>query len=204
VALGRSIWLLPNLYSEEIPITQILTPWVEETKPKGAAQPPSLAARLAVALTVALTCVGLYRTVPEGTGVVSSMSSVNKGVLEMLNLHEGAAKSIGPGGNATGLVGSPTVVTSAEQAAAAAAIKAGRAGPAGVPAQPVELTPEQIELLAPIPEDEEAAAEGGEGAEGEAGQAAAGGEAAGAEEAGVEETAAAAEAAAAAESAAEL
>ena len=163
VALGRNVWLFPNLYSEEIPITHILSPVIAESLPKKGEAPPSLGARLAFGGALAFAAVAAYRVVPEGTGVVSGMGAVNKGVLEMLNLHNGP-KSISDGeANATSAAPftNPTgsghsVPISAAQAAAAAAIKAGRAGPAGVPVKPEErLTEEVIANLAPVPEEEE-------------------------------------------------
>jgi len=179
VALGRNVWLFPNLYSEEIPITQILKPLIAESLPKKGEEPPSLGARLAFGLAFAATAVAVYHTVPEGTGVVSGMGAVNKGVLEMLNLHNGP-KSIGDGNASDSSLSFPSssgpqAPISAAAAAAAAAVKAGRAGPAGVPVSPAErLTEEMLANLAPVPEEEEleepSAAAGEEEAAGEAGE----------------------------------
>ena len=73
VATGRSVWLFPNLYSEEIPITHILSPWLEESRPKPGEGPPSLGARLGLGFAVLSTASALYQSVPEGTGVVAGV-----------------------------------------------------------------------------------------------------------------------------------
>ena len=36
IAAGRRVWLVPHLFSDEVPISHILSPWVEEDKPRGA------------------------------------------------------------------------------------------------------------------------------------------------------------------------
>ena len=176
VLTGRSIWLLPNLYSEEIPITQLLSPLVSETKPKAGEDPPGVATRLAVAAAVIVFCVSVYGSVPEGVGVVSGVRGGTQSVLDMLNL-SGGPKSIGDGtaGNASTVAPAqppPISNAAAAAAAAAAALKGGKVGPAGVKGGPSEkLSAEKISNLAPVPEEEEleeGEAEGVPGGEGNA------------------------------------
>ena len=156
VATGRSVWLLPNLYSDDIPVSQILSPVWGEEKPRGDAQPPSLARRLAVAAGAAALCLTLYRAAPEGEGVVGNLKGANKSILEMLNLHE-APKSIGAGGPANGTAAATAPPPPLNAATAAAqALARGAAGPAGVrPAAPEPLDASKLSNLAPIPEDED-------------------------------------------------
>jgi hypothetical protein len=125
IPTGRSVWLLPNLYAEDIPITHILTPLIQETpkaKPvakrleasgtAAAAAPqteeeedgPSLVSRLQVALAVCLACYGAYLALPEGTGVVSTAVGTSNSILEMLNLHDAGAKRLSEGdGSSSGV-----------------------------------------------------------------------------------------------------
>jgi hypothetical protein len=156
VATGRSVWLLPNLYSDDIPVSQILSPVWGEEKPRGDAQPPSLARRLLVAAGAAALCMTLYRAAPEGEGVVGNLKGANKSILEMLNLHE-APKSIGAGGPANGTAAATSPPPPLNAATAAAqALARGAAGPAGVrPAAPEPLDASKLSNLAPIPEDED-------------------------------------------------
>ena len=130
IPTGRSVWLLPNLYAEDIPITHILSPLIQETpktKPVakrleassgaaaagGSAAPPqteeeedgpSLVSRLQVALAVCLVSYGVYCALPEGTGVVSTAVGTSNSILEMLNLHDAGAKRLSDGnGSNTGV-----------------------------------------------------------------------------------------------------
>ena len=209
VATGRSVWLLPNLYSDDVPIGRILSPMWGEDKPRGDAQPPSLARRLAVAAGAGALIYSLYRAAPEGEGVVGNLKGANKSILEMLNLHE-APKSIGAGGAASNSTAAATAPPPPLNAATAAqqAVARGAAGPAGVRSTTEPLDASKLSNLAPIPEDEdeeEAAAQAAAAAHAEAAHA----EAAPAEAAPAEEAAPAAEqevpqAEQAAETAAEL
>ena len=156
VATGRSVWLLPNLYSDDVPIGRILSPLWGEDKPRGDAQPPSLARRLAVAAGAGALIYSLYRAAPEGEGVVGNLKGANKSILEMLNLHE-APKSIGAGGgsNSTAAAQAPPPPLNAATAAQQAVAR-GAAGPAGVrPSATEPLDPSKLSNLAPIPEDED-------------------------------------------------
>ena len=157
VATGRSVWLLPNLYSDDVPIGRILSPMWGEDKPRGDAQPPSLARRLAVAAGAGALIYSLYRAAPEGEGVVGNLKGANKSILEMLNLHE-APKSLGAGGgaaNSTAAAPSPPPPLNAATAAQQAVAR-GAAGPAGVrPSATEPLDPSKLSNLAPIPEDED-------------------------------------------------
>ena len=157
VATGRSVWLLPNLYSDDVPIGRILSPMWGEDKPRGDAQPPSLARRLAVAAGAGALSYSLYRAAPEGEGVVGNLKGANKSILEMLNLHE-APKSIGAGGGASNSTAAATSPPPPLNAATAAqqAVARGAAGPAGVrPSATEPLDPSKLSNLAPIPEDED-------------------------------------------------
>lgn len=200
VATGRSIWLLPNLYSDDVPVSQILRPFLGEEERKGDA--PSLARRLLVAAGAGAMVLTLYRAAPEGEGVVGNLKGANKSILEMLNLHE-APRSLGAGAppsNETAAAKQPpptlNAATMVEQA-----LKGGQAGPAGVrAAAPEPLDASKLSNLAPIPEDEDEVA-----AAAVLAAAHAAGEAEAEQPAAAEEAAAApAPAAAAAETAAEL
>jgi hypothetical protein len=179
VVTGRSLWLLPNLYSDDVPISHILSPlWAEDAPPPGkaAATPPSLARRLAVAAGAAALVHALYRATPDGKGVVNNLKGANKSILEMLNLHE-PPKSISGGGgdNATAAVsvapsslgglggmggGSASAVPPTAATAAAQALQRGAAGPAGVAAAREEALAEALRNLAPIPDDPDLEEEG--------------------------------------------
>ena len=127
IPTGRSVWLLPNLYAEDIPITHIFTPLIQETPkakpaaakkleaaapPGGAAgapppteeeeEGPSLVSRLQVALAVCLASYAAYCALPEGTGVVSTAVGTSNSILEMLNLHDAGAKRLGNGSSSGG------------------------------------------------------------------------------------------------------
>jgi hypothetical protein len=189
VVTGRSLWLLPNLYSDDVPISHILSPlWAEDAPVAGkggvAAAPPSLARRLAVAAGAAALVHALYRATPDGKGVVSNLKGANKSILEMLNLHE-PPKSIGGGGgeNATAAVsvaapgglgglggmggmggmGGGSAVPPTAATAAAQALQRGAAGPAGGAAAAAareEALAEALRNLAPIPDDPDLEEEG--------------------------------------------
>ena len=155
VATGRSVWLLPNLYSDDVPVSQILRPVWGEEKPRGDAQPPSLARRLAVAVGAAALCFTLYRAAPEGEGVVGNLKGANKSILEMLNLHEGP-KSIGAGASNATAPAQAQAPTLNAATAAQQAVARGVAGPAGVrPSHTEPLDASKLSNLAPIPEDED-------------------------------------------------
>ncbi len=186
VVTGRSLWLLPNLYSDDVPISHILSPlWAEDVPPPGkggvAPAPPSLARRLAVAAGAAALVHALYRATPDGKGVVSNLKGANKSILEMLNLHE-PPKSIGGSGgeNATAAVsvaapgglgglgglggmGGGSAVPPTAATAAAQALQRGTAGPAGGAAAAAareEALAEALRNLAPIPDDPDLEEEG--------------------------------------------
>jgi hypothetical protein len=190
VSLGRSVWLLPNLYSDDVPISGILSPFIAEDKPKAkagddpnAVTSPPLIKRLAVAAAAALLLHALYRATPDGKGVVSNLKGANKSILEMLNLHDGpksiaggggenataAAVHAGPGLSASGApVPPPTAAT-----VAAAALQRGASGPTGLrerEAAAKAAAEERLRNLAPIPEEEEVAEEGEGGAAAAAGE----------------------------------
>jgi hypothetical protein len=173
VLTGRSIWLLPNLYSDDVPIGAILSPVWGEDKPKSGAGPPLLR-RLAVAGATAALVMALYRATPEGKGVVNNLKGANKSILEMLNLHE-APKSIGAGAGGGGVVmaggaggaaagagaggaaaGATTLPPPNAATAAAQAVARGVAGPAGTRQAEEELMKARLANVAPIPDDPDA------------------------------------------------
>lgn len=162
--LGRYVWLLPNLYSEEVPLLQLLTPWVAETKVEKA---PPLVSRAFFALLASVATGFIYNNLPEGAGGSAGIVGIAKGteqsILEMLNLHNGGLGRLGdvnassaaglvvssPGGGAGLGIGSGPLRSSAASAAAAAVLARGAAGPAGVEAEAEALSPEKIASLAP-------------------------------------------------------
>ena len=163
IALGRALWLLPNLYSDDVPITAILRPLWGEEKGKPGDATPGLAKRLSVCAVVLGTAYSLYCAAPDSEGLASNLKGANQSLLEMLNLHE-APKSIAATGNTTGVMAArpamPSFLTGqpppppTAATAAAAAIARGAAGPAGVAKDPTEpLDAEKLANLAPIPEE---------------------------------------------------
>ena len=106
ICLGRRIWLLPNLFSDEAPINELLRPLIAEDKQllKDGSEvaPPSLPNRIAAAVATIAAVVFLYRVAPDGEGLAQGAKGANQGLLEMLNLQDPRLRIAG--GNASDLV----------------------------------------------------------------------------------------------------
>jgi len=105
---GKHIWLLPNILADDLPISEICFPFIEETKDRhGKTLPaPTLPQRLGMVATILGGCYWLYATAPEkGYGV--SLKSQHDDLLDILGMTPKIA------GNVTEGVGNGTAQTNA-------------------------------------------------------------------------------------------
>lgn len=106
ILFGKHLWVLPNLFSDEVGITEAFIPWYEFEEEAAARQgedipkPPALASRLAAAAATAVTLYGLYTYSPETNKMAAMARTSHKSILEMLDLYE-APKQLGDGNNVT-------------------------------------------------------------------------------------------------------
>mmetsp|Transcript_22466 Transcript_22466/g.31238 ORF Transcript_22466/g.31238 Transcript_22466/m.31238 type:complete len:363 (+) Transcript_22466:177-1265(+) len=105
VLFGKHLWLLPNLFSDDMGIVDAFSPWyeVEEVGTVGRGEeqggPPSLTSRLLAAVATAATLYFLYTASPETDQMAAATRSAHKSILQMLDLYE-VPKQL-EGGNST-------------------------------------------------------------------------------------------------------
>ncbi|KAL4432440.1 hypothetical protein ABPG77_001739 [Micractinium sp. CCAP 211/92] len=107
VATGNTVWLLPNLSSEDVPITQLHKPFISVERP--AADAPRKWAnhpltRLAVGAAVAGLLYVLYSHAPDKASITTEATRYRDEVMDWLGLQREGQQRLGNGtaaGNAT-------------------------------------------------------------------------------------------------------
>ncbi|KAL4437010.1 hypothetical protein ABPG75_004149 [Micractinium tetrahymenae] len=148
VATGNTVWLLPNLSSEEVPITQLHKPFVSVKRP--AADAPRKwsnhpLTRLAVGAAAAGLLYVLYSHAPDKASITTEATRYRDEVMDWLGLQREGQQRLGNGtaaGNATAAEGDATAAASGAEAGAAgeaaAEAAAEAAGDVAVEADPAE------------------------------------------------------------------
>lgn len=108
-ALGKYVWIIPNLFADNVPLTEIFVPFFEEEKNKyGKPFPaPPATKRLAAFGVLLLALLGAYRNTPEkgyGAKFRSSSDELFDFLVAQSSLQriDGAAGSAGQGGPVEG------------------------------------------------------------------------------------------------------
>ncbi|KAF6255893.1 hypothetical protein COO60DRAFT_1702590 [Scenedesmus sp. NREL 46B-D3] len=103
LATGAHFWLLPNMMSEELPITELFSPLVSCAAAAPDDKSSSLALRGAAAAVLAAGCYGLYAVGPNAETVKDNLQGARDSVLNYFDLVDSMRQGIGNGTNTTGI-----------------------------------------------------------------------------------------------------
>lgn len=107
ILFGKHLWVLPNLFSDEVGITDAFRPLYEFEEDAAARygeeipKPPSLLSRLVAAGATAATLYCLYTYSPETDKMAAMARTSHKSILEMLDLYQAPKQIMGDVDNST-------------------------------------------------------------------------------------------------------
>lgn len=131
VATGNTVWLLPNLSSEDVPITQLHKPFISVERP--AADAPRKWAnhpltRLAVGAAVAGLLYVLYSHAPDKASITTEASRYRDEVMDWLGLQREGQQRLGNGTDAKNAAAGNVTAADDGASSAAGGAQAGAAG----------------------------------------------------------------------------
>jgi translocation protein SEC62 len=163
IGAGRTVWLLPNLLSEEVPVSQLLRPLAQVFDPPAAGARGAWAAGLPAraGAGAALAALGwlLYAHSPDAAGLKSATSKYRDELFDLVGVKAQIAGSVA-GAAAAPAAAAPAPAPAKEAPAAAAAPAAGQPAAAGEAAARPAPIPDEAVWNAGLESDAEG--EGGE------------------------------------------
>ncbi|WIA24068.1 hypothetical protein OEZ85_013679 [Tetradesmus obliquus] len=102
MATGAHFWLLPNMMSEELPITELFTPVTSYAAAAPGDRSSSIALRGAAAAVLAAACYGLYAVGPNADTMKDNLQGARDSVLnyfDLMDMRQGITNS----SNTTGI-----------------------------------------------------------------------------------------------------